>query len=206
VRPVTRSMEAITPTAAARVARARRTTPSGWWGMALFIATEATLFGTLIASYFYLRLQTVDWPPRGIAAPSVAAPLILTAILVSTTAPMALAVRAARAGLRGAALLSMLGAAAVQAAYLGVQVHFYLSDLDKFSPQDTAYGSVYFALLGLHHAHVLLGILLGLWMVVRLLGGLTNYRLIGVRVVAFYWYFVNALAVLVVATQLSPSW
>jgi hypothetical protein len=40
---------------------------------------------------------------------------------------------------------------------------------------------------------------------VRLLGGMTNYRLVTVRVVAFYWYFVSALGVAVVLTQLSPS-
>ena len=25
--------------------------PNGWWGMVVFVATEATLFGTLIGSY-----------------------------------------------------------------------------------------------------------------------------------------------------------
>jgi heme/copper-type cytochrome/quinol oxidase subunit 3 len=42
-----------------------------------------------------------------------------------------------------------------------------------------------------------------LWRVA--VGGLNNYRLIGVRAVSLYWYVVNVLAVLVVLTQLSPS-
>jgi hypothetical protein len=37
------------------------------------------------------------------------------------------------------------------------------------------------------------------------ISGLTNYWLIGVRGIALYWYVVNAIAVLVVLTQLSPS-
>ena len=43
---------------AQRVAR-----PNGWWGMAVFVATEATLFGTLIGTYFFLRFDTAEWPP-----------------------------------------------------------------------------------------------------------------------------------------------
>ncbi|MEA2460241.1 MAG: hypothetical protein QOH90_418, partial [Actinomycetota bacterium] len=30
---------------------------AGWWGMVFFIATEATLFALLFASYFYLRFK-----------------------------------------------------------------------------------------------------------------------------------------------------
>jgi heme/copper-type cytochrome/quinol oxidase subunit 3 len=60
-------------------------------------------------------------------------------------------------------------------------------------------------MLAVHHLHVLVGILLIGWLLVRLLWGLTNYRLTAVRVVALYWYFVIAMAVLVVLTQLSPS-
>jgi heme/copper-type cytochrome/quinol oxidase subunit 3 len=78
-------------------------------------------------------------------------------------------------------------------------------DLDKFSPKATAYGSIYFTMLAIHHLHVLVGILLIGWLLARLLSGLTTYRLIAVRVVALYWYFVIAMGVLVVLTQLSPS-
>ena len=43
--------------------------PSGWWGMVVFIATEATLFGTLIGSYYDLRFRTPHWPPVGVPDP-----------------------------------------------------------------------------------------------------------------------------------------
>jgi heme/copper-type cytochrome/quinol oxidase subunit 3 len=44
------------------------------------------------------------------------------------------------------------------------------------------------------------------WVVLKVLGGrLNNYRLIGLRATALYWHVVNALAVAVVLTQLSPS-
>jgi cytochrome c oxidase subunit 3 len=205
VSEVTRSMGATTPYMAAAVDRNRRDMPSGWWGVLLFIATEATLFGLMIASYFYLRFQNAHWPPVGVDKPKVALPLALTAILVSTAVPLFLAVHSARRGRVRAAWLLVLLALVVQAAYLGVQVHEFTSDLDKMSPKDSAYASMYFTLLGAHHIHVAVGILIELWLVTRLLAGMTNYRLIALRCTALYWYFVAALGVAVVFTQIYPS-
>lgn len=202
---IPRSMEATTPYVAAAVDRSRRAMPSGWWGVLLFVCSEATLFGLMIASYFYLRFYNAQWPPAGIDKPKVALPLVLTAVLVSTAAPLFLAVRSARLGRARAAWLLVLLAVLVQGAYLGVQIHEFASDLDKMSPKDSSYASIYFTLLGAHHIHVAVGILLELWLVARLLGGMTNYRLIALRAIALYWYFVAALGVAVVFTQISPS-
>ncbi len=89
---------------------------------------------------------------------------------------------------------------------MAAQVLLFRHDLRSFSPQATAYGSIYFTLLGAHHAHVVLGLLLELVVVWKVVGGgLSDYWLIGVRAVALYWHVVNVLAVLVVLTQLSPS-
>ena len=202
---VSRSMDATTGGAAARVAQRRLAQPSGWWGMALFVATEATLFGTLIGTYWYLRFRTAAWPPPGTERPEVALPLILTGVLVATSVPMLLAARAARAGRVAAAWLSVAAATLVQGAYFGVQMHLFLRDLGKVPAKSSAYASIYHTMLGTHHAHVAVGLLLNLWVLARLLGGLTNYRVITVRVVSLYWYFVNVLAVCVVLTQISPS-
>ena len=184
---------------------ARRTVPTGLWGMLLFAATEATLFGTLLAAYFYLRLRAPQWPPPGIEAPSVALPLALTAVLVATTVPIVLAALAVRGGRRGLAWAMVAMALVVQAGYLAWQVVLYTDDLAKFSPDATAYGSIYFTLLGVHHAHVALGLLFDLWVLVRLASGLNRYRTITVQAVAVYWTFVNLVAILVVAAQVSPS-
>jgi heme/copper-type cytochrome/quinol oxidase subunit 3 len=202
---VTRSTEATSASAASYAARRRQALPNGMWGVALLVATEAALFGTVLATYFYLRFQTTTWPPPGIDPPKVALPLVLTAALVSTSIPALLASRAARRGRGGRAFRLLLLALLVQAGYLAVQILLFKRDLGDFSPRDTAYGSIYFSLLALHHVHVLVGLLLELGILAKLLGGLTSYREIGVRVVALYWHFVNAMAVLVVLTQLSPS-
>lgn len=190
---------------AVELARQRSALPNGVWGILLFAGSEATLFGCLIGTYFYLRFTNEQWPPPGVAAPSVALPLVLTAVLVLTAAPMFAAVRAAMAG-RVPAAMGLLGLATlVQGGYLAVQIVSYLSDLDKFSLTGSAYGSIYFTMLGAHHAHVAVGLLLNLWLLARLTGGLTPYRLTAVRVVAWYWYFVALVAVAVVIAQVSPS-
>jgi len=202
---VTRSSEATSAIAAAYAERRRRAMPSGVWGVALLVATEAALFGTVLASYYYLRFDAARWPPAGIEPPDVALPLALTGALVLTSVPVLLATVAARRARVGSAWGLLLLALLAQAGYLAVQILLFKRDLGVFSPRDTAYGSIYFTLLGLHHLHVVVGLLLELGLLVKLLGGLTNYRVIGVRAVAIYWYFVNFMAVLVVLTQLSPS-
>jgi heme/copper-type cytochrome/quinol oxidase subunit 3 len=174
--------------------------------MALFVAAEATLFGTLLATYFYLDFNSPRWPPAGIKAPSVVLPLVATALLISTSLPMLLAARAAHVGHRRYTVWLIALAALIQCIYLAGQILLFRHDLNDFRPDASAYGSIYFTMLAAHHAHVLLGILLNGWVMARVgAGGLTNYRLVAVRCVALYWHVVNALAVLVVLTQLSPS-
>ncbi len=202
---VTRSGDADGAAAASYAARRRRASSNGAWGVGILVATETALFGTLVATYFFLRLQVSTWPPAGIEDPKVALPLVLTGALVATCIPMAVAAAAARAGRTRAAWLAILVATAIQCGYLAVQIVLYADDLDKFSPEDSAYGSIYFTMLAVHHAHVLVGILMCAWLLARLVSGITGHRLVAVRVVAIYWYFVSAMAVLVVLTQISPS-
>jgi len=179
--------------------------PNGWWGMAVFVATEATLFGTLLGTYFYLRFRTQQWPPHGVPEPKVVVPLVLTGVLVLTSIPMQLSLASAQRGRLSAARVALAVALIVQAGYLAMQLHLFTDDLHTFSPNATAYASIYFTLVGAHHFHVLVGILLNVWLSLRLLGGLTNYRLVALQATTFYWHFINALAIVVTLTQVSPK-
>jgi heme/copper-type cytochrome/quinol oxidase subunit 3 len=199
-------MTARSAAGAARVAQNRRTQPNGIWGMALFLCAEVSLFGLLIGTYFYLDFNARTWPPDGIKAPSVVLPLVATGVLLAALVPIRYASRAARSGRRSQAIAGIAVALVIHSCYLALQIILFAHDLRQFTPQASAYGSIYFTLLGVHHAHVLLGLLLDLaliWMLAT--RGLTNYWLIGVRALALYWYVVGAVAVLVVLTQLAPS-
>jgi heme/copper-type cytochrome/quinol oxidase subunit 3 len=183
----------------------RGTLPKGVWAILLVIATEGALLGCLIASYLYLATRVQEWPPAGVPEPRVLAPVLLTALLVATTVPvLAAAFFAHRGGVLGAWIL-ILFALVLQAGYLAAQIWLFEDDLSHFSPTASAYGSAYFTLLGAHHAHVVVGLLLDVWLLTRLLGGVTPYRATAVRVAAWYWVFVAGMGVLVTLTVISPA-
>jgi heme/copper-type cytochrome/quinol oxidase subunit 3 len=183
----------------------RREPSLAWWGMAMFIAAEATLFGVMVATYFYLRFKNLEWPPHGIPDPKLAVPLVLLAVLIATSVPMQLALRAAHARRLGAARLFLLVSLIVQAGYFAMQVHEYAGDLQRFTPAEHAYGSIYYTLLGADHAHVALGLLLNLWLLGKLARGLTRYRLNALSAITFYWHAVIAITIVVTLTTLSPA-
>ena len=188
----------------AALAAGRRRGPSvAMWGMAMLVAAEATLFGTLVGTYYYLRFQSVHWPPLGTPEPRVVVPLIMVALLVTTSLPMQLAANAARRGALWRTRLLLVWALVIQCIYLGWAIHDYLQQLQLSRPQDNAYSSIYYTLLGADHVHVAVGILLVVWLLWKLVRGLTMYRLNAVQVVAFYWHAVNILTLIVLGVLLS---
>lgn len=177
---------------------------SGWWGMVLVIAAEATLFLLLLATYFYLRFKTSSaWPPGG-RDPALAKPLIATLLLVASSIPLALAARAADRLDRLTIRLALLAGVLLGVAFLIFQDVLIHQSLDRFGPRDNAYGSIYYALLGLHAAHVAAGVLLALWACVRSMR-FDRMAIVTVKVTTLYWHFVNVVAVLVfLVLYLSP--
>ena len=198
---VTRSME----TSTVEAARKRVARPNGWWGMLIFIATEATLFGVLIGAYLYIRFQHAVWPPPGIPRPEVATPLILALVLAATSIPLQFSFWAARDGQVKRAWWLIALPVVIQLGYFAMQARLMDDDLQKFGPHQDGYASVYYLLSGAHHAHVVVGILMEVFLLYRLLRGLTNYRLVGLQSVVLYWYFVNILALCVVGVELTAA-
>jgi heme/copper-type cytochrome/quinol oxidase subunit 3 len=185
---------------------ARRRQPSvALWGMAMFIASEATLLLGMIASYYYLRFTTPKWPPPPDPRPEVVIPLILVGVLATTSIPMQLAAYAARRGRLLATRLFLLWALTIQIGYLVYEAHDYLRQVHHDPIQTDAYSSIYFTLLGADHGHVAIGILLVLWLLWKLLRGLTMYRLNAVQAIAFYWHIVNVLTLVITGVLLSAT-
>jgi heme/copper-type cytochrome/quinol oxidase subunit 3 len=184
----------------------RRRGPSlALWGMAMLVAAEATLFGTFIGTYYYLRFSSVHWPPPGTPEPRAVVPLILVGVLATTSLPMQLAAAAVRRGRLWTTRVLLVWALAVQCGYLVYEVHDYLRQLRRSTPQDNAYSSIYYTLLGVDHAHVAIGIVLVAWLLWKLARGLTAYRTRAVQVVAFYWHVVNVLTLIVLGVLLSAT-
>jgi heme/copper-type cytochrome/quinol oxidase subunit 3 len=201
---VPRSSAAASTREAALASRSRIGRPVAWWGMVMLVASEATLFGCLIGTYFFFRFESEHWPPEGVARPALVVPLVLAATLALSGGPMLLAVRVARGARVGAARLLLLAALVVQAGYFAYQVHDFRSQLEGLTPQTDAYGSIYYVLLGADHGHVAVGLLLDLWLLAKLTRGLTTYRLNALQAIAVYWYAVLTLTVVVTLTLVSP--
>jgi heme/copper-type cytochrome/quinol oxidase subunit 3 len=177
--------------------------PKGWWGAVIFVATEATLFGTLVGTYVYLRFHNAHWPPPNVPKPPVLTPALLTAALLLTSIPMHIASRAAGAGRREAAWRATTVAFVVQLVYLVWQLHDYVHTIDAYDPQQSAWASIFVTLLGADHVHVLVGVLLSAWFVIRISSRLTRYRIVGLQSTAFYWHAVNLITLVVLVVQLS---
>jgi heme/copper-type cytochrome/quinol oxidase subunit 3 len=189
--------------AARRAVAGRPSPPAGVWGMGILIASEAMLFGSFIATYYFLRFHTTSWPPRGIPEPAWVVPVILVAILAATSAPMHLAWRSVRAGRVAPARVLVSIALFVQAGYFAYQVHDFHRQLQGHEITHNAYTSIYYTLLGADHAHVFVGLLLSLWLLWKLAHGLTRYRANATQAIVLYWHFVNVLTVVVLAVLLS---
>lgn len=177
--------------------------PAAWWGMMILVASEATLFGAFIGTYYYLRFKSPAWPPDGLPEPRLVVPAVMAVILALTSIPMQLAADAARARRLGATRALLLVALVVQAGYLAYQVHALADELRVFDISRDAYSSIYYTLLGADHAHVALGLLFDLWLLGKLARGFTTYRVNAAQAIAWYWHAVNVLTLVVTATLLS---
>jgi heme/copper-type cytochrome/quinol oxidase subunit 3 len=164
-----------------------------WYGMALVIATEGTLFATLIASYLYVRLKTEGpWPPDGIEEPTLLLPAIMTALLVTSSVTVYVGERGARRDDRGRLALGLLLTMARGAAFLVLQFVEYREKLDHFRPSTNAYGSLFYTITGLHGTHVAVGLLLLGWTLLNgLRGRYSAERHVGVTTSSLYWHFVH---------------
>jgi heme/copper-type cytochrome/quinol oxidase subunit 3 len=136
--------------------------------------------------------------------PSALLPIVATAALVLSSVPVAVAAGAARRGERGRALAGLGVATVLAGTYVAVTAVALTDSARDFGPSKDAYASIYYLLNGAHAAHVVVGILVNLFLLLRLAVARTRYRAIGVEVMALYWHFVNALAVVVLLTTLSP--
>jgi heme/copper-type cytochrome/quinol oxidase subunit 3 len=180
----------------------------GWWGMVWLIATEATLFALLIASYFYLRFRHGPvWPPEGIEKPELVLPLIMTGILWSSSVPVHIAEAGVRKGHQGRLRWGLAAGFVLGAVFLFMTVGVeWPEKLHEFTPATNVYGSLFFTITGFHAAHVLVGLLVSLWTQVwAWRGAFDQRRHVSVQTFAMYWHFVDVVwAVVLVTIYLSP--
>ena len=93
---------------------------AGWWAMLILILNEAVLFAALIASYFYIRINSPAWPQANIPRPALVLPLIMTVVLVSSSFFMQWAENSIKHGNVSRMRLALLIAFLLAAVFLGL--------------------------------------------------------------------------------------
>jgi len=168
-------------------------------GMLLFIISEIMVFGAFFTAYFFIRVvQGEEWPASGTHLP-VAIAGVNTAILLSSSLTMHWAQTSIkndnRFGLRAGILSTFL----LGATFLFIQINEYVHI--GFAPSDSAQGSVFYGLTGLHGAHVFIGLTLLAMVTVRAFRGhFTPQEHRGVEVPGIYWHFVDVMWIVVYST------
>jgi heme/copper-type cytochrome/quinol oxidase subunit 3 len=177
-----------------------------WWGIVMLLAIESAVFGTLIASYFYLRIGEPQWPPPGVDPPKLLLPTINTFILLASSVPMYLADTGVTRGRLTRLRWGLAGALVLAITFLALKVVEY-SDV-PYAWDDHAYGSIVWLVIGFHSAHVISLVLKTIVMLILAWRGYFNEkRTLGVQVNGLYWHFVVAVWVpLYVVLYWSPRW
>jgi cytochrome c oxidase subunit III len=162
-----------------------------WWAMVLLLVIESAVFGTLISTYYYLKLLAPSWPPAGVEPPALLLPTINTLVLLSSSIPIFIADRGITRGSRTRLLWGAGVAGAMAVTFLVLKVVEYAAVPYRWD--DHAYGSIIWLIIGFHSAHV--GSVVLKTLVVFTLGyrGFFNEkRHLGVQINGLYWHFVVA--------------
>jgi heme/copper-type cytochrome/quinol oxidase subunit 3 len=135
----------------------------GTIGTWLFIASEAIVFICLFFSYFYLGHRHPEWPTH---YPKIAKALTMLAILVTSSVVLHLAEKKVKSG-REAAGRGLLGITVLLGfVFLAVQGSEYASHLKELTPTTDPYGSIFYTTTSFHAAHLILGLLMLLFVLV----------------------------------------
>jgi len=163
------------------------------FGMTIFLASEAMLFAGLIAGYIVLRLSSPAWPPSP-DLPKL--PVVLTGIntvfLIASSFTYHAAEVAVKKGKKGTAWLFLT--VLLGSLFLCIQGYewYHMHHEGLWFNTGGAYGSSFFVLTGFHGLHVLVGVLMIAWALIRQLGGAYTAQSHTYLILAgMYWHFVD---------------
>jgi cytochrome c oxidase subunit 3 len=184
----------------ATAAQEREAVTLGMWA---FLATEVLFFGALIAAYLNYRV----WFGADFIAAARLTKVVLgtanTAVLLTSSACMAMAVMTFDAGRKRAPVLWLVATALLGLLFVAIKAsEWFLEYQEHLVPalnfDVTRYGGVaeiffifYFCATGLHALHLLIGISLVSWLALRIGTGRLARGGSTARLVGLYWHFVD---------------
>lgn len=170
-----------------------------------FLITEIMFFGGLFAAYTVYRIQ---YPAAFVAASHLLdykLGAVNTAVLICSSLTMALAVRAAQLGQRRMLIVFLVLTMTLGATFLGIKAveythkfHEQLVPGPKFTPdvspnrEAQLFFLLYFSMTGLHALHMVIGIGVLAWLLVRAVRGHFSPAYYSpVEMSGLYWHFVD---------------
>ncbi len=184
------------------------------FGIWAFLATEILIFGALFAGYSAYRVFYDKDFEAASAKLSILIGAVNTAVLLTSSLTMALAVYATRTDKRNMMLTCLVLTAILGAVFMGFKAREYYKDWEEnlvpgtvnhFDRAEwTEHGHnpehvqlflmFYYCMTGLHAVHLTIGIGLMLWLYWRgRRGDLGSWHYMPVEVCGLYWHFVDVI-------------
>ena len=163
-----------------------------------FIGSECLLFGALISTYLVYAGRSVRGPlPHEIL--NIPLTSISTFVLLMSSLAMVLALAAVERGDRVWGRVWLATTAALGTVFLGFQVYEFVTFVHEgLTLQQNLFGSTFFVLTGTHGAHVAVGVLWLLTLLVRSFQGkLGPEKALNVELAGLYWHFVDVVWIVI---------
>jgi heme/copper-type cytochrome/quinol oxidase subunit 3 len=160
-----------------------------WWGNLGMMVIEGTVFCLAFATFIYLRMSSLDWPPSTVPKPDMLLPTINLVLLLLSGIPALYADAAARKedlnGVRlGMALFIAMG-------IVFIVIRFVVIAHLGYKWSDHAFGSIVWVVIGMHLFHCIVASGENVMLLVYVfMKPATKKRFLDVRCAAVYWYFV----------------
>jgi cytochrome c oxidase subunit 3 len=174
-------------------------------GMWVFLVTEVLFFGGLFLVYLVYRSTYPDAFIAGSHELDVMLGGINTAVLITSSLTMALAVHAAETGHRRTLMILLVVTMALGAAFLGIKsVEYYHKFVEHHVPgpgfqfeeehikHAQLFFSLYFVMTGLHAVHMIIGLGIMTWMLWWSWRGIITAEYYSpIEISGLYWHFVD---------------
>jgi cytochrome c oxidase subunit III len=122
-----------------------------WWGTMGMMLIEGTMFAITIASYFFLRTRSIDWPP-GLMPPRLTAGTVNLLIFLASVAPAIWTQKVAKRGDLALTRIGLVVMSLIGVGNLVTRVYEFPSLMSTWDAN--AYASISWMLLGLHTVHI----------------------------------------------------
>ncbi len=169
------------------------------WGMASFLLSEMAFFSTLIVTYITFIGKDIVGPTPGEVL-SIPLVLMTTACLLSSSVTIHAAERALERGEHGFFTFFWMTTIVLGIAFLsGTGYEWYgLIEDHQLTISRNLFGTTFYTLVGFHGLHVTAGVVaLSIVLGLALRHKLGERHNLGVKLVAWYWHFVDAVWIVV---------